>query len=295
MTERRAQSASRDPETFLKRQGFEIHEKIDSGGYGVVYKAKKNGQVRAVKVVRIQDGTENLEPDLQREVAIISRIQHPNIIRTYDILRTKRKLYIFMEYASGGTVGKYIRKNGFMPEWSAKIIVFAPMAHALRYLHSLNITHRDLKLDNFLLDQHMVPKLTDFGLSRYLAYDKHGKCLSDTFCGTESYMPPEVLQQHIYDPFKADVWSLGICLYVMLNDTYPFDRKNKDLMMKKQMAKDWNFVPETVATISSECKDFLDKLLEPDVSKRYTMEQCLKHHWMPDLSQIKNTNGNLNQ
>lgn len=268
-------------ESFLTNKGFHIGEKLDSGGYGVVYKAKKNDQVLAVKVVKISDGAEALEPDLQREVAIIAKIQHPNIIHTFDIMRTKSKLYIFMEFASGGTVGRYIRKNGYMPEWGAKDIFFAPTARALEYLHSINIAHRDLKLDNILLDERMHPKLTDFGLSRYLKPDTAGRFLSDTFCGTESYMPPEMHKQQLYDPFTADVWSLAVCLYVMLNDSYPFDRKNKERMIEKQLKRDWTFVPEVASVISRECKDFLRHMLEPDVKKRFSMAQCLSHPWMP--------------
>ncbi|RWS06692.1 serine/threonine-protein kinase-like protein 2 [Dinothrombium tinctorium] len=270
-------------EDFLTKKGYQIGEKLDSGGFGTVYKAKRKGETVAVKVVKIDEKKATLDEDLRRELAVLAKVRHPNIVLCHDIMRTKHKVYIFMEFASGGTVGKYVRKNGPFPEWGAKL-VFGPTSDALMYMHELGIAHRDLKLDNILLDDYFNPKLTDFGLSRYCKPDEHGKnLLSDTFCGTESYMPPEILQKKAYDPMISDVWSHGICLYVMLNDTYPFDRRNPAKMIEKQLKREWKFTPNVDRFVSEPLKDLLSKMLEPDTKKRIPLKKCLEHPWMPKI------------
>lgn len=134
------------------------------------------------------------------------------------------------------------------------------------------------------MDDLYNPKLTDFGLSRYCQRDKHGNIiLASTHCGTESYMACEVLQKKRYDPFKADVWSLGICLYVMLADCYPFDRKDQLTMIKKMTNRDWCFPPRVRGSISSLCVNLLKKMLEPNVDQRIQLKQIPLHPWMPKM------------
>ena len=165
---------------------------------------------------------------------------------------------------------------------------FAPVVDALIYLHDLNISHRDLKLDNILLDELYSPKLTDFGLSRYCQRDRHGNVmLASTHCGTESYMAPEVLQKKRYDPMKADVWSLGVCLFVMLADCYPFDRRDQFTMLKKMYTKDWSFPPRVRGAISHLCLNLLSKMLEPNPDRRIAMRDVPCHPWMPKPRRYK--------
>ena len=156
------------------------------------------------------------------------------------------------------------------------------------YLHSIGISHRDLKLDNILLDDVYSPKLTDFGLSRFCQRDKHGNIvLASTHCGTVSYMAPEVLQKKRYDPMKADVWSLGICLYVMLTDCYPFDRRDQLTMLRKMKNRDWHFPPRVRSSISNFCAHLLGIMLEPNVEQRILLKQIPLHRWMPKSSSFK--------
>lgn len=144
------------------------------------------------------------------------------------------------------------------------------------------------QLDNILLDDVYNPKLTDFGLSRYCKRDKLGNILlASTHCGTESYMAPEVLQKKLYDPMKADVWSLGVCLFVMLADCYPFDRRDQLNMIKKMFNKDWHFPPKVKGSISNLCTDLLNKILEPNVDKRILLKEIPSHPWMPNLRRYK--------
>ena len=100
---------------YLNINGYLFVEKLDSGGFGTVYKAEKNGEIVAVKVIKIDPNEEQLDSDLKRELAVLSQVEHEHIVHCYDIMRTAHRVYIFMEYASGGTVGKYVRKYGPLP------------------------------------------------------------------------------------------------------------------------------------------------------------------------------------
>lgn len=264
----------------FKQEGYEIGEKLDSGGFGTVYKAQRDGRLVAVKVIKVSHPP-GLDEDLQRELMILTNIRHEHVVQTYDIMRTKNKIYIFMEFASGGTIGKFVRTHGPLTETVSKLW-FPPIVDALIYLKSQKIAHRDLKLDNVLLDDYMNPKLTDFGLSRYVLFDEKGRVrLTDSWVGTESYMPPEMLLKKKYNPFISDIWSLGVCLYVMMCNVYPFDRKNRPQMISNQLSRNWRWMDKVARAVSSNLKDIENRMLEPDVNKRISLEGISKHKWMP--------------
>lgn len=263
-----------------KQEGYEIGEKLDSGGFGTVYKAQRDGKLVAVKVIKVAHPP-SLDEDMQRELMILTNIRHEHVVQTYDIMRTKNKIYIFMEFAAGGTIGRFVRTHGPLTETVCRLW-FPPIVDALLYLKGQKIAHRDLKLDNVLLDDYMNPKLTDFGLSRYVLFDEKGRVrLTDSWVGTESYMPPEMLLKKKYNPFISDIWSLGVCLYVMMCNVYPFDRKNRPLMISNQLSRKWNWVDKVAKAISSNLKDITNRMLEPDVNKRISLESISKHKWMP--------------
>lgn len=264
----------------FKQEGYEIGEKLDSGGFGTVYKAQRDGKLVAVKVIKVSHPP-SLDEDMQRELMILTNIRHEHVVQTYDIMRTKNKIYIFMEFASGGTIGKFVRTHGPLTETVSKLW-FPPIVDALLYLKSLKIAHRDLKLDNVLLDEYMNPKLTDFGLSRYVLFDDKGHVrLTDSWVGTESYMPPEMLLKKKYNPFISDIWSLGVCLYVMMCNVYPFDRKNRPQMISNQLSRTWKWLDRFEKKLAPSLKDLENRMLEPDVTKRITLESVAKHKWMP--------------
>lgn len=263
-----------------KQEGYEIGEKLDSGGFGTVYKAQRDGKLVAVKVIKVAHPP-SLDEDMQRELMILTNIRHEHVVQTYDIMRTKNKIYIFMEFASGGTIGRFVRTHGPLTETVSRLW-FPPIVDALLYLKSQKIAHRDLKLDNVLLDDYMNPKLTDFGLSRYVLFDEKGRVrLTDSWVGTESYMPPEMLLKKKYNPFISDIWSLGVCLYVMMCNVYPFDRKNRPQMISNQLSKKWGWVDKVARAVSPNLKDIENRMLEPDVNKRISLEGISKHRWLP--------------
>lgn len=120
---------------YLNINGYLFVEKLDSGGFGTVYKAEKNGEIVAVKVIKLDPNEENLDSDLKRELAVLSQVEHEHIVHCYDIMRTAHRVYIFMEYASGGTVGKYVRKYGPLPVSVDKQFNFRIRYHANYFVH----------------------------------------------------------------------------------------------------------------------------------------------------------------
>lgn len=180
-----------------------------------------------------------------------------------------------MEYAAHGTLSDFLRKNGAFPEWMARHM-FHPIIDALHYLHSNGIAHRDLKLENILLDQFNTPKLTDFS---YSLVCKDENPLTQTFCGSLPYMPPEILQQGPYNPQLADVWSLGVCLYIVLNDKLPFKVDNVQMMILSQLGRRFEHRQKIRERLSYQCQDIVNQMLDPDITSRIKTDRLLAHEW----------------
>lgn len=141
-----------------------------------------------------------------------------------------------MEYAENGTVLKYLKDFKRFSECMARTY-FRQLISALKYCHSKNIAHRDLKLENLLLDRNYVLKLSDFGFARSIAINTSGKhssnvCLSKTFCGSNAYASPEILQQIPYDPISSDIWATGVILFAMIFGRLPFDDRSLPILLK---------------------------------------------------------------
>ena len=271
-----------DELNVLSKRGYYNILKLDSGGQANVYKITKQNRLLACKVVRVGGRDGRLEDDLKRELTITRNSKQPNIIRILDLFRTKNKVYIVMDFMPNGTVGSYVRKNNGMSEYNATVW-FCPIARAVKYLHDNDVAHRDVKLDNILLDKHWNPILTDFGFSRFVRKDPISQKVdkSDTFCGTPSYNPPEIVSKKEYNPFKADVWCLGISLFVMINREYPFDKTNKKKMIENQWKRNYVFRDRVDSQISDDLKDLIHNLLEPNFLKRIDMNKVCNHFWFP--------------
>lgn len=266
---------------ILKKRGYSNFVKLDSGGQGNVYKTWKNKILFAAKVVHIED--EDNEEELKRELAIIKNVKHPNIIRVEDLFRTKHKMYIVMKFMPNKCISDEIDKSGPYCESKAKLC-FSEIANGIKYLHRHSVAHRDLKLDNILLDENFNPKICDFGFSKFVSKeDKSGKLRKcDTFVGTPSYEPPEVINSLPYDAFKCDVWCLGVCLFVMLNQDYPFDSEEpKDKFVEKQIKRKYKFRSSVDSKLSQSSKDLVNKLLEPNPKDRINISQVCRHRWIP--------------
>lgn len=157
----------------------------------------------------------------------------------------------------------------------------------IQYLHEMEIAHRDIKCENVLMTSNNDLKLTDFGFSRYMIDIRGKRVLSDTYCGSISYVAPEILKAVPYNPKVADVWSLGIILYVMLNRGIPFDNPNTRHLYQLQVNRKWRFRTKIAPLLSEKLKLLMNNLLEPDVTRRYKIDQVVYSDWIamdPKLS-----------
>nr|CAH7735491.1 unnamed protein product [Callosobruchus chinensis] len=189
------------------------------------------------------------------------------------------KIILFDRYAENGDLLDFIKKNGVVPEQQTKIW-FRQMAGGLHYLHAMNVAHRDLKCENILLSRRFNVKLADFGFARFCVDSCNRRILSQTYCGSAAYAAPEVVSGTPYNPKLSDIWSLGIILFIMLNASMPFDDSNLRKLLKDQMTKNWVFRSRVRDTLSSSAKSLVRHLLEPDITKRLTLDRVIQHEWL---------------
>jgi len=208
-------------EYFIK-QKVELLGYLGDGAYSKVYKVKYDDTIMACKVIDYKSTSSKYqEAFLPREIAILKKIDSPFVVKTHKLEIHKHTLFIFMDFAIGGSLVDLLKTGHAVSEDKAKE-VFADTVKGVAYLHKQRIAHRDLKLENILLDhseemQRLISKLSDFSLSIQLSKEKKDS-LTKTFCGTLPFMAPEIIEEKAYNPYKADIWSLGVCLYVLTNN-----------------------------------------------------------------------------
>ncbi|KAF3008741.1 hypothetical protein E8E13_009951 [Curvularia kusanoi] len=251
-------------------------------------------KVRALSLANLIQSAEQdptLHPDgkvipfgLEREICIMKLLDHPNIVRLYDIWENRDELYLIMEYVEGGELFSYIHEQGGLIEIHV-VHIFRQIIAALIYCHRISIHHRDLKPENILLDREtMTVKLVDFGMA---ALQPTGKKLT-TPCGSPHYAAPEVIKTTAYDGAKADVWSCGVILYVLLTGTPPFNYAGDDRDMKhlfKAIEKGEYVMPDS---LSREAADLVRRILVPDPKRRIGLEEIWKHPFLQKYSRELN-------
>ena len=233
----RAESVTYRPtyRAVMAKNGYLIRKTLGNGSYSKVKLAVSLNKTKSLVAVKIVD--RNRAPKdfqtkfLPRELDIWPGLRHPNIIKVFDAFDDGRRVYMILEYAENGDVLRYIQRVGALSENLAKGWTWQ-LCDAVRYLHGLNITHRDLKLENLLLDKFFNVKLCDFGFVK-------GDCMhamSQTYCGSKSYAAPEILKGEPYDPKKADMWAIGVILYIFVTGKMPFDesRGNSGVLEEQQ-------------------------------------------------------------
>uniref|UniRef100_A0ABK0L3I5 non-specific serine/threonine protein kinase n=1 Tax=Rattus norvegicus TaxID=10116 RepID=A0ABK0L3I5_RAT len=208
---------------------YRLLKTIGKGNFAKVKLARHilTGKEVAVKIIdKTQLNSSSLQK-LFREVRIMKVLNHPNIVKLFEVIETEKTLYLVMEYASGGEVFDYLVAHGRMKEKEARA-KFRQIVSAVQYCHQKFIVHRDLKAENLLLDADMNIKIADFGFSNEFTF---GNKL-DTFCGSPPYAAPELFQGKKYDGPEVDVWSLGVILYTLVSGSLPFDGQNLKQIMK---------------------------------------------------------------
>ncbi|KAF9118619.1 hypothetical protein BGW39_001011, partial [Mortierella sp. 14UC] len=236
----------------------------------------------AIKLIRRQsiDNTPRLNK-IGREIAVLRTIRHPNIIALYDVIETERYIGIVIEYASGGELFDHILAHRYLREKDA-CRLFAQLMSGVHYLHSKHIVHRDLKLENLLLDRSRNIIITDFGFANQ--FDSSSRDLMSTSCGSPCYAAPElVISDGLYVGSGVDIWSCGVILYAMLAGYLPFDDdpSNPDGDNINQL---YNYILATTLVfpdyISHDARDLLRMMLVPDPAKRCNMKRIMAHRWL---------------
>lgn len=143
-------------------------------------------------------------------------------------------------------------------------------------MHQQSFAHRDLKLENILITHKMIPKIADFSFALYF----DGKTLCTVYCGSFPYFAPELVMNKPYNPILYDIWSLGVCLYIITNDSFPFKFKDETKMLESQLNKTWKFKPKTEKLFSANYKSLVRKMLEPDISARITTIGISRSSWV---------------
>ncbi|XP_049863998.1 serine/threonine-protein kinase MARK2-like isoform X35 [Schistocerca gregaria] len=252
---------------------YKLLKTIGKGNFAKVKLAKHvpTGKEVAIKII---DKTQLNPGSLQklfREVRIMKMLDHPNIVKLFQVIETEKTLYLVMEYASGGEVFDYLVLHGRMKEKEARA-KFRQIVSAVQYCHQKKIIHRDLKAENLLLDSEMNIKIADFGFSNEFT---PGNKL-DTFCGSPPYAAPELFQGKKYDGPEVDVWSLGVILYTLVSGSLPFDGSTLRELRERVLRGKYR-IPFYMST---DCENLLKKFLVLNPAKRASLENIMKDKWM---------------
>ncbi|KAF2155248.1 Pkinase-domain-containing protein [Myriangium duriaei CBS 260.36] len=310
------------PKRETKFGDYILGQTIGEGEFGKVKLGwKKDGGIQvAIKLIRRDTlgNNPNRLPKIYREIAILRGLQHPNIVRLHEMVETERHIGIILEYASGGELFDYILNHRYLKDHAARRL-FAQLVSGVGYLHRKGIVHRDLKLENLLLDRNKNIIITDFGfantfnphdeLGEEIEYNLSNKDfvqrtgleqvrsdghrrgdLMQTSCGSPCYAAPElVVSDSLYTGRKVDVWSCGVILYAMLAGYLPFDDDpanpegdNINLLYKYIVSTPLTF-PEYV---TPHARDLLRRILVPDPRKRADLFEVARHSWLSDYAHV---------
>lgn len=211
---------------------------------------------------------------LKQEISILKTLHHPHIVNLKEVLSSKENIFVVVELVTGGELFDKIALEGPMKEKQAQII-FSQILSAIEYCHSKGVYHRDIKPENILLTSVGTVKLSDFGLGT-ISTDALKNKLLDTTCGTPNYVAPEVLRKQGYDGAPADIWSLGVCLYVTLAGCLPFDEDDLPTLFSRIESAKYAIPP----WLSRNAVDIIDRMIQRDPVKRATTTELWAHPWM---------------
>ncbi|OIS97220.1 PREDICTED: CBL-interacting serine/threonine-protein kinase 6-like [Nicotiana attenuata] len=266
---------------------YELGRLLGHGTFAKVYHARnvQNGKSVAMKVVGKEKVIKvGMMDQIKREISVMKMVKHPNIVELNEVMASKTKIYFAMEFVRGGELFAKISKGKLREDVARGY--FQQLISAIDFCHSRGVYHRDLKPENLLLDEEGNLKVTDFGLSAFTDHLRQDGLLHTT-CGTPAYVAPEVIGKKGYDGAKADIWSCGVILYVLLAGFLPFQDENIMAMYKKIYRGDFKCPP----WFSSEARRLITKMLDPNPNSRITTSKIMESTWfkksMPKILKSK--------
>ncbi|KAF0909160.1 hypothetical protein E2562_032209, partial [Oryza meyeriana var. granulata] len=255
---------------------YELGRTLGEGTFAKVKFARNvdTGENVAIKILDKEKVLKHkMIAQIKREISTMKLIRHPNVIRMYEVMASKTKIYIVMELVTGGELFDKIASHGRLKEDDARKY-FQQLINAVDYCHSRGVYHRDLKPENLLLDASGTLKVSDFGLSA-LSQQVREDGLLHTTCGTPNYVAPEVINNKGYDGAKADLWSCGVILFVLMAGYLPFEDSNLMSLYKKIFKADFS----CPSWFSTSAKKLIKKILDPNPSTRITIADLIKNEW----------------
>lgn len=276
--------ASEDKNNGVLHGKYELGRQLGHGTFAKVYHAKNvhTGKSVAMKVVGKEKVIKvGMMDQVKREISVMKMVRHPNIVELYEVMASKSKIYFAMELVRGGELFSKIAKGRLREDVARSY--FQQLISAVDFCHSRGVYHRDLKPENLLLDEEGNLKVTDFGLSAFCDHLRQDGLLH-TACGTPAYVAPEIIGKKGYDGAKADIWSCGVILYVLLAGFLPFQDENIVAMYRKIYRGDFKCPP----WFSSDARRLITKLLDPNPSSRITISKIMESPWFKK-SAPKNT------
>lgn len=267
--------------------GYSLGSTIGKGQYSRIRMATDvEGRKLACKIITPKYLTDpRLTKFVFREMDILRKVNHQNIIKLHSVEYTSKRYFLFMDYCQHGDLLEYLQDVGALQEIRTQHL-FRQIASAIHYLHHLDIAHRDIKCDNIFLWSPEHLKLGDFGFARFCKTSLGKEIVSNTFCGSAAYAPPEVLRGECYDPKKYDIWSLGCVLFIMLTASMPFDDSNIMKMLRDQLDGGLKLAIFAM-DISLELKHLLNSLIEADLHRRVDIQGVVDHKWARNIRKCR--------
>lgn len=273
----RERMASRGTSSGRTRVGkYELGRTLGEGTFAKVKFARniETGDNVAIKILDKEKVLRHkMIGQIKREISTMKLIRHPNVIRMFEVMASKTKIYIVLELVTGGELFDKIASRGRLKEDEARKY-FQQLINAVDYCHSRSVFHRDLKPENLLLDASGTLKVSDFGLSA-LPQQVREDGLLHTTCGTPNYVAPEVINNKGYDGAKADLWSCGVILFVLMAGFLPFEESNLMALYKKIFKADFT----CPSWFSSSAKKLIKRILDPNPLTRITIAEIIENDW----------------